>query len=291
MEALLEPADLELIRRLTLSVKRRAAGQATGEQRSPALGGGIEFADYREYAPGDDIRQVDWSVFLRFRKLLVKLCAEEKELTLILLVDHSRSMAYGEAPKFRQAQRMAAVLGGIALASGNRAGVLAWGSELREITTPLRGQRSVPLLADRIRRMEPGDEGQPLACVRQFAARYGRRCLAVLLTDLLHPDWSAVLGGLSAAGCEAHVLQIAAAEELDPPQRGEITLVDQETGREAALHLDAPILDRYQAELTHWLDQVASQCRGSGLGYALVPSHAPLPRLFLDDLKKAGLVC
>lgn len=291
METLLEPADLELIRRLSLSVKRRAAGQATGEQRSPALGGGIEFADYREYVPGDDVRQVDWAVFLRFRKLLVKLCAEEKELTLVLLVDQSRSMAYGNAEKFRQAQRIAAILGGIALTSGNRAGVLSWGSDLREVTSPMRGQRAVPLLADRIRRMVPGDEGRPLDCVRRFAAQYGRRCLAVLLSDLLHPDWSATLGGLTAAGCEAHVLHILADEELDPPHRGEVTLIDQETGREAPLHLDAPLLDRYRDEARRWVAQVGAQCRTGGLGYALVPSGVPLPRLFLDDLKKAGLVC
>lgn len=291
MEALLEPAELELIRRLTLSVKRRAAGQATGEQRSPALGGGIEFADYREYAPGDDVRQVDWSVFLRFRKLLIKLCAEEKELTLVLLLDHSQSMAYGQAGKYRQAQRMAAILGGIALASGNRAAVLAWGADLKEIATPLRGQRSVPLLADRIRRLEAGGPGNPLACVRQFASRYGRRCLAVLLTDLLHPDWSPVLAGLTASGGEAHVLHILAPEELEPPQRGEVTLVDQETSAEAALHLDGPLVDRYQAELRQWLGLVGTQCRASGLGYALVRSDAALPRVFLEDLKKAGLVC
>jgi len=273
VETLLQPADLELIRRLTLSVKRRAAGQTTGEQRSPALGGGIEFADYREYAPGDDIRHVDWTIFLRLRKLL------------------SRSMAYGGASKFLQAQRMAAVLAGIALSSGNRAGVLAWGADLREVTVPLRGQRAVPLIADRIRRMQPGDEGQPLACVREFAARYGRRCLAVLLTDLLHPDWSPVLAGLTASGCEAHVLQILAPEELQPTGRGEVTLVDQETGEEAALHLDAPALDRYQSEIGQWLSEVNAQCRAGGLGYVLVRSDTPLPRLFLDVLKKAGLVC
>jgi uncharacterized protein (DUF58 family) len=291
MESLLEPADLELIRRLTLSVKRRAAGQATGEQRSPALGGGIEFADYRDYTPGDDVRQVDWSVFLRFRKLLVKLCAEEKELTLVILVDHSRSMAYGDAPKFRQAQKMAAILGGIALASGNRAGVLAWGDDLKEVTSPLRGQRSVPWLADRIRRLQPADEGRPLACLRQFASRYGRRCLAVLLTDLLHPQWPQLLTGLGSSGGEVHVIQILAPEELRPSQRGEITLVDSETGAEAALHVDGPLLDRYHEQVSGWLAQVGAQCRAGGLGYALVRSDAPLPRVFLDDLKKAGLVC
>lgn len=291
MEALLEPADLELIRRLTLTVRRRSAGQATGEQRSPALGGGIEFADYREYTAGDDIRQVDWSVFLRFRKLLVKLCAEEKELTLILLIDSSRSMAYGEPDKLRQAQRMAAILGGIALSTGNRAGVLAWGDDLKEVAAPLRGQRSVPVLADRIRRLEASAVGRPLICARQFAGRFGGRCLAVLLTDLLHADWPVALSGLAAAGAETHVLQILAPQEWDPPQRGEVTLVDQESGAEAALLLDTPLLERYAAERTAWLTQVEAQCHAAGMGYALVRSDTPLPRVFLDDLKRSGLVC
>src|SRR6185369_9119751 len=142
--------DLDLIRRLDLLARRRLAGQATGEQRSPALGGGIEFADYREYVPGDDVRLVDWTVFLRFRRLLIKLCAEERELTLSLLVDHSRSMDYGHPSKLNLAKRMAAILGGIALASGNRAEILGWGDGLTEVTAPLRGERSLSILAERL---------------------------------------------------------------------------------------------------------------------------------------------
>lgn len=290
-EALLEPRDLDLIRRLDLFSRRRLAGQATGEQRSPALGGGIEFADYREYVPGDDVRLVDWSVFLRFRKLLVKLCAEEKELTLLVSVDASRSMVYGGADKFRQAKRIAAVLAGIALTSGNRAGVLAWGSELKEVTAPLRGVRAVPGLVERLRRLNASDEGRPLVCTRQFATRYGRRCLAVVITDLLTPDWAGVLTGLAASGCETHVIQVLAPEELDPPQRGEVTLVDQETGNESALLLDTPTLERYRSLTSAWLTSVEAQCRGAGLGYALVKSGEELPRVFLETLRKEGLVC
>jgi uncharacterized protein (DUF58 family) len=288
---LLEPRDLDLVRRLDLWARRRLAGQATGEQRSPALGGGIEFADYREYVPGDDVRQVDWSVFLRFRKLLVKLCAEEKELTLMVAVDTSQSMAYGRGDKFRQARRIAGVLGGMALSSGNRAGVLAWGEQLREVTVPLRGARAVPALVERLARLETAGRGDPLTCARQFASRYRRRALAVLITDLLTPDWPAVLAGLASSGCEAHVIHVLAPEELDPPQRGELTLVDQETGQETALHVDAPTLERYRAETAAWLAKVEAQARGAGLGYARVVSDEALPRVFLETLRKEGLVC
>ena len=291
MNSLLDAKDLELIHRLELSARRRLAGQATGEQRSPALGGGIEFADYREYMPGDDVRQVDWSVFLRFRKLLVKLCAEEKELTLMLLIDTSLSMAWGQASKYRQAQKIAAILGGIALGSGNRAGVLSWGNDLGEVVTPQRGARSLSLLVERIRRLEPQSQNRPVECARQFATRWSRRCLAVLLTDLLYPEWSAVLTGLKASGCETHVLQILAPEELSPPERGELTLVDLENGSEAPLHLDTPLLELYEQQTKLWLGEVEAECRGAGLGYTFVRSDSPLPRTFLQDLKRSGLVC
>ena len=291
MEPLLDSSDWELIRRLELSPRRRLAGQVTGEQRSPALGGGIEFADYREYVPGDDVRQVDWSVFLRFRKLMVKLSAEEKELTLMTLVDTTRSMAWGQPSKFRQAQRIAAILAGIALTSGNRAGVLSWGDRLVEAVEPLRGARSVSALADRIGRLEATDEGRPLDGVRQFATRYARRCLAVVVSDFLNADWLATLQGLGASGAEVHVVHVLAPEELEPLHRGELTLVDQENGSEAALLVDAALLDRYRNEMQGWLGEVASVCRSRGMGYTLVPSNASLPRLFLQDLVRSGLVC
>ena len=116
----------------------RLSGFAAGEQRSPATGGGIEFADYREYVPGDDVRLLDWSVYLRSRKLLVKLCAEEKELTLVAIVDMSRSMDFGSPTKLELAKRIASVLAGIALRGGNRAGVAALGASLLE---PMRPER------------------------------------------------------------------------------------------------------------------------------------------------------
>ena len=159
------------------------------------------------------------------------------------------------------------------------------------MTAPLRGPRAVPGLVERLRLLECSGEGNPLACARQFAARYARRCLAVVVTDLLTPDWAAVLQGLTASGCETHVLHVLAPEELDPAQRGEVTLVDQETGHEDALHLDAPTLDRYREGAAAWRSSVEAHCRGKGLGYAFVGSAEPLPRVFLETLRHEGLVC
>src|SRR5690554_1440295 len=128
-EQLLEPGDYELIKNLSLQVRLRVSGLITGEQRSPVQSGGIEFAEYREYQPGDDIRRIDWTVFLRLHRLMIKLCAEEKELTLVLVVDTTRSMAFGQPEKLRTALRTAVVLAGIALTGGNRAAILGMGAD------------------------------------------------------------------------------------------------------------------------------------------------------------------
>jgi uncharacterized protein (DUF58 family) len=255
------------------------------------MGGGIEFADYREYLPGDDVRQIDWSVYLRLRRLLVKLCAEEKELTLVVLLDASRSMDYGEPNKLEVAKRTACILAGIALRNGNRAGIGVLGPSLLEPLRPERSKVSLTGVARALASVLPTDRSAPAACVRQFAARYGRKCVAVLISDLLFDEWPQVLAGLGASGSETHVVQILAPSELDPPERGETTLVDMEDGSEAPLHIDAALLGRYADGLGAFLAGVREDCARKGLGHSLVRSDLPLSRVFLEDFRKEGLVC
>ncbi len=290
-EALLGPGDYELIKSLSIRARRRIAGFSSGEQRSPALGGGIEFADYREYSGGDDVRQVDWPVFLRFRKLLVKLCAEEKELTLMVLLDLSGSMSYGGPEKARTAKRLACVLAGIAAGGGNRYGLASCGDDLREVLKP--GLTRLPLagMVREVARMPVGGSASPSGGMRRFAARYGRRCLAVFITDLLYPDWGRTLAGLAASGCEAHLIHVLSPDEIDPPQRGELTLVDMEDDSEIPLHADASLLGRYRREMASLMAKQREQCAGLGIDYTRVLCDASLERVFRQDLRQGGLVC
>ena len=289
--SLLEPGDYQLIGQLSLVAKRRVAGLITGEQRSPAQSGGIEFADYREYQPGDDVRRIDWAVYLRLRRLLIRLCAEEKELTLMVILDASRSMRFGAPEKLRFAGRLAAILAGIALQDGNRAGVLAFGSRLHELLRPERGRASLTNVIGAIARLETAESLDPLACTREFAARYGRRCMAVFLTDLLFPAWVQAVGGLSASGCEAHVIQILAPEELDPPCLGEVTLADLEGRGEVDLHVGWDTARRYHDELAGFLREVREVCHRLDLGHALVTTNRPLDRALHTELRQEGLLC
>ena len=290
-QSLLRAGDHELVRHFQLAVHRRATGLASGEQRSPALGGGIEFADYREYRDGDDVRQVDWTVFLRLRKLLVKLAAEEKDLTLMILIDNSRSMNFGDPDKFRLACRIAAVLAGVALRGGNSAGILTWGRNLEQSIHPLRGQANLAWICDTLERLPLVREVRPAHCIRQFASRYGRRCMTVLISDLLYDEWSEVITGLGTSDCDSHVIQVLAPVELRPAQQGEVTYVDMEDESELPLHLDAATRAAYGRELDGFLGGIASQCRRIGIRYNLVASDTSLGRVFHEDLRKGGLVC
>jgi len=288
---LLDASDLDLVRQLTISVKRRATNLAAGEQRSPSLGGGIEFADYREYIPGDDIRQVDWTIFRRLRKLLIKQSAEEKELSLMLILDNSRSMNFGEYDKLTLAKRICAVLCGIAMASGNRAGLLAWGESLNEVIPPQRNIRSLSFVTERIKNVSEAQTVDYLSCMRAFASRYGRRCVAILVSDLLFPEWPQVLSSLAASGCESHVIQILCPSELNPSPQGEVTFVDSENGAEVPLHINAKNIESYRQIMKTYLEEVVASCHSKGIGHTQVSSDRPLAAVFHQDLRKGGLVC
>lgn len=291
MDRLLDSRDIQLLTRLSLASKRRVAGLTAGEQRSPSQGGGLEFVDYREYEPGDDVRRIDWAVFLRLRRLLVRLCAEEKELTLVVLLDNSRSMRYGRPDKLWAAARLAVALAGVAMHDGNRAGVAALGPRFQEIVRPARNRASLAAVVEAVGRLEPADKVDPAGCLGEFSARYARKAMVVLLSDLLYASWPQVLAELAASRCEGYVVQVLAPEELDPPFLGEVTLVDQENGHEVPLHLGEEIVRRYRRELAAYLREVRLACRRQGLWHAMIPSDRPLQRVLHNDLRRGGPLC
>ncbi len=290
-ERLLAASDYELVKAMSLNPRRRVSGFAAGEQRSPAKGGGIEFADYREYMRGDDARLVDWAVYLRLRKLLVRLCAEEKELTLALVIDASRSMDSGDPSKLGVAKRVAGVLAGIALRNGNRVGVCALGADLLEPLKPERSRVGLAEAETALLRIAPQDSFAPLAGMRRFASRYGGKCVAVLISDFLYPEWKETITALAASRSEAYALQVLSREELDPGVSGEITLVDSENDEEVPLLIDARTAAAYRGKVAEFVGAAARHARKQGVGWVSAASDEPIERLFRRELAGSGIVC
>jgi len=291
VEALLDARDYALASSLTLAARRRLAGFAAGEQRSPSTGGGIEFAEYRPYAPGDEPRRIDWSLFLRWRKLMVKLAAEEKELTLAVLIDASRSMDYGSPGKLRYAKRLACILAGAALSGGNRASIAVMGASLVEALPPERGKLPFPELVKTVERIQPSAGSSPAACARQFSARYGGKCLALVLSDFLYPDWPAVVGSLGASGSDVLAVQILSPDELEPLPLGEALLQDSEDGDETPLHIDAPTAARYRDELAGFTGELRAACARKGMAWALASTERDPASLLKGELAGRSFIC
>jgi uncharacterized protein (DUF58 family) len=207
------------------------------------------------------------------------------------VIDATRSMNYGNPDKLKAAKRIAAILSGIALENGNRAGIAVLGPRLREPVRPERDRIALSSLIRAIGAIEPVGAAAPVACLREFAARYGGKCVAVLISDLLYPEWRDVLGALAASRCESYVVQVLSPSELDPALVGEVTLVDLEDSSEVSLHLDLDTSRRYIEAIDAFLAEVEKLCRSRGLGYSLVATGTPMTRVFHRDLVSAGLLC
>src|SRR5499433_3206892 len=139
---------LAQLERLSLFSRRVFRGRVKGERRSLRRGHSVEFADYRAYGVGDDLRYVDWNVFGRLDRLHVKLFVDEEDLCLHLLVDASRSMDFGRPTKLAYAARLAAALGFVGLVNLERVGVAVLRERLSEGWPPTRGRNQFPALLD-----------------------------------------------------------------------------------------------------------------------------------------------
>jgi len=306
LEELLSPQLLSQLRRLDIHSRKIFQGLLQGERRSKSKGSSVEFADYRPYVAGDDIRRIDWKAYARLERLFVKLFVAEEDVTVHLVVDRSASMDAGEPNKLIFAQRAALALGWIALARNNRLLVSAFGRSGVDRLDPLRGAAQLRRLADFVLQAllpePPAGEG---GAAFDFAARLRTIAKAstgsgviVLLSDLLcDQGLERGLDALAALGrFDAHLLQILAPDELDPRAApgggvaGDVRLVDVESGAAVEATVAEALIEQYQARLAAHCARIEKAANARAMGWTLVPSDAPLSTLLLKTLRVKGLV-
>ncbi len=254
------------------------------------LGESLDFADYREYSPGDDFRRIDHQLWARLGVILVRRYQAEEELTLRLVIDASASMAY--EGKFDTALRLSAMVGYLALAGGDRVQPLALGGARggRSMTGPLGRHLSSWAQIERwLEGIEPGGA----ATLEDAAIRSGSpgaaRALTVLVSDLLDPGWEPAIDKLGATG-GGLVLQVLGQGELDPALVGDLDLVDGETGVRLPFSASVEALDAYQRRLDEFLDTVAGRARRSGMDHLMVPAVVGAEEAALRQLASAGVL-
>ncbi|HEY8847349.1 MAG TPA: DUF58 domain-containing protein, partial [Candidatus Limnocylindrales bacterium] len=282
-----DEAFLRQLERLLLLLRAPVRGGLKGGRRSVKRGQSVEFADYREYTLGDDLRQLDWNVLARLEKLFVKLFIEEEDVTITVLLDGSASMASGTPDKLQFAKRAAAALGYIGLASEDKVAISVLGGRVARRRTALRGSGRVFRLLAELSAIAPADGPTDLvAAARHAAAQLSGRGVVILLSDLLDPAADRVIRELASTRSELIVLHVLSPQELDPPLEGDLRLVDAETGEGVDVTADLATIDAYRARLAAWKDGFATLAARREATYVDLSSDVPLNDLIFAELRR-----
>jgi uncharacterized protein (DUF58 family) len=291
---LFDESTLRKLNQLTLVASRVRSGAIKGERRSSRRGSSVEFADYRDYTPGDDLRRIDWNIYARLERPFIKLLEEEEDLAVHLLIDGSGSMDWGqgEAHKFDYARRLAAGLGAIALSSGDMLsiGYLQGGHVAGEFG-PVRGQAALPRLFAFLESLQPAGQTDLNQSIREFMVKPRRPGLVILISDLLSSaGYEAGLRTFLGRGHDAALVHLLSPDELDPPFAGDLQLVDQETGLSQDVSLDGGLRERYRTRIHAWIESTQKDCRRQGIRYLGLTTDKSWEQALLLEMRRAGVV-
>jgi len=289
--AILSPELLTQLEKMELISRKIFRGRLKGERRSPRKGQSVEFADFRNYVPGDDLRFVDWNTFARLEKLFLKLFLEEEDLHFYALIDASESMNFGEPTKLAYAVQLAAALGFVGLIRGDRVKIETLAQSVRQPAPVFRGRRSMWRMLDHVEGIEPGESITLAEGIKNFCLRNSGKGIIVLLTDLMDKSgYEDALKYLLSRDMDVYVVQILSADEVDPAVEGDLRLVDCEDGDVAEITVSGPLMKRYQKTLAAFVDRARDFCTRRGMIYLLARNEVPVEDLISGYLRTRGLV-
>lgn len=297
MAALLDPKLVLQLERLQLLAARHAKSAAKGERRSRSRGQSVEFADHRNYVPGDDLRYLDWNLYGRLDRLYLKLYEEERELPVRIFLDASESMNFGSPTKFHVARQVAGAIGYVGLCGFDRVSVVAFPDaaseaellprrELRQV----RGKRSSQNFFRNLATLGAAGPGDFNGAIKRAALEARQPGAAVVISDFLDPaGYEAGLSALLSRGNQVNAIQILAPEELDPTQFGDLKMIDSESGVETEVTFGKYRLDAYRRTVASYVQRLREFCTARGIRFFSVSSGTPVEHLLLKQFRASQL--
>ena len=288
---LLTAAQLKNLDTLALSARKAFTGSSKGEKRSTKRGASVEFADFRSYNSGDDIRRIDWNAYARFDKLFLKMFLEEEDLDISILVDASLSMSFGSPTKLRPATQLAGALGYIGLINFDRVSAATFDTTLRSQFPPSRGKAAAGQLFNFCEKQNALGRADFAAATKRLALQTRRSGVCIVISDFLFPEgYQTGLKTLAARGFEVTVIQLLAREELEPSITGDLKLVDAEDGTTKEVSVTDSLLRAYKKNLDTYTTDLKAFSRRYGMNYLLVGNDTPVEHVVGRLLRGSGLV-
>ncbi|MBI4537312.1 MAG: DUF58 domain-containing protein [candidate division NC10 bacterium] len=288
---LLEAGFLRRLEELSIVSRKVVTGRSKGERRTPRKGPGLEFVDHRGYAVGDDLRYVDWNIYSRLDRLLLKLFVVEEDLCLHLLIDGSASMGFGRPAKLDYAARVAAALAYIGLGNLERVAVGLFADNLRRHVRPRRGRGQILPLLEFLGALRAAGRTHLNGCLSDYVFRSRTPGVAVILSDFLDPGgYAEGLRALLARRFEVALLHVVSEDELNPDFRGDLTLVDAESGPTREVTVDRAALDAYRERLRRHFGALEAYCARHRIDYLRTSTAVPFDDLILRHMRRGGFL-
>ncbi len=290
-EQLLDADFMARLEQLEIVSRKIHAARQKGERKSKRKGESAEFADYRNYVVGDDLRHIDWNIYARLDRLFLKLFLEEEELNVSILIDVSQSMAEGQPSKGHYAKRVAAAVGYIGLCNYDRVNLYAYRDRVVGKLAGLRGRRVLPQLVAFLSGLSVEGRSHFAAAAKQFALGHTQKGVAFILSDMLDKGgFQEGLPYLLGRQMDVYVMQVLSRQELEPDLAGDLKLVDCEDEDVAEVTISKLLLDKYKANLQAYCESMRDYCHHRGISYLLTTTDHPFEILVLNYLRGRGLL-
>ena len=276
---------------LALVSRKVFAGRMRAERRTKKSGSGVEFADHREYQPGDDFRYLDWNVYQRFDKLLVRLYEEEEDLAIYFIVDASASMAFGDGKKLRYAKKVCAALAYVGLANLDRVSIVSTADRITDRMQQTRGKARIFKVFRFLKEITPEGTTDLHDALKSFVAQNKRRGLAVLVSDLYDPSgFERGINVLRYNKFDPFVVHVVDPNEGRPKLNGDVIVYDCETGDEREVTVTASVLEKFQKANSEYLSDVDRFCSTHQVPYIRADVNVPFDELILRVFRRGGFL-
>jgi uncharacterized protein (DUF58 family) len=309
--SLLDPTFLRKLELLRIQARKAFPGQMRGERRSTRRGASVEFADFRKYEAGDDFRHVDWSIYARLERLMLRQFVEEEDVRIDILLDQSRSMHFGEPmTKFDFARRAAAALAFLAVSSLDQVGVATFDTAIRLQKRASRGRGHLLAVLNFLESLSTIDKNSPKesplqeqdntdrkrespvsqrtslsAVLKHYQKTTLRSGIVFVISDFLdEDDFRTPLKLLAQRKFDVNLIQVLADEEVNPKIAGDLLIVDAESGDEREITANDRAVAAYKKILTQYTSSLETFCKSNGLGYSFLQTSESFEDLLLKNL-------
>jgi len=291
MPQLIDDAFLRQLFQLRFVTREKRHGRLSGLHASPRAGVSLEFSDYRPYVPGDDFRYIDWNVYGRLDRIVVRRYVHESDLPIYLLVDLSASMGVGKPSKAFYASRLAVGLAYLGLRGFDRVGVFPFSERVLPTSVqPRHGMRQMAHVLRAFEDVRPVGRTSLDQVVQQFLSMSRENGMVLVISDFLGDGFRDGVARLRHRGYETVVIQVLDPEEIRPTDTGSLQFIDVESLRQETMTVGHITLTEYEERFREHQIALANFLRERTVPYFVAPTDRPVERLIHEDLRRGGIL-